>query len=200
MSFRVEEKLLINKLQIFEFKDFLFSRKARILYPKRIIKSLYFDNSSGDMYRDSIEGSTPRKKIRVRNYPNNKDNSLYLEIKISSIEGRFKTSQTIQEKEFDQFKKIGIFDKKYGVCRPQIYVSYDREYFQLDDVRIVVDQNINYLDFRGYKIEKEIDSIVEIKTEFNKNRDDLINDFPFQRIRFSKYCNGYNKLYNKNHK
>jgi len=200
MSFRVEEKLLINKLQIFEFKDFLFSRKARILYPKRIIKSLYFDNSSGDMCRDSIEGSTPRKKIRVRNYPNNKDNSLYLEIKISSIEGRFKTSQTIQEKEFNQFKKIGIFDKKYGVCRPQIYVSYDREYFQLDDVRIVVDQNINYLDFRGYKIEKEIDSIVEIKTEFNKNRDDLINDFPIQRIRFSKYCNGYNKLYNKNHK
>ena len=200
MSFRVEEKLLIDKLQIFEFKDFLFSRKARILYPKRIIKSLYFDNSSGDMYRDSIEGSTPRKKIRVRNYPNNKNNSLYFEIKISSIEGRFKTSQTIQEKEFDQFKKIGIFDKKYGVCRPQIYVSYDREYFQLDDVRIVVDQNINYLDFRGYKIEKEIDSIVEIKTEFNKNRDDLINDFPFQRIRFSKYCNGYNKLYNKNHK
>ena len=200
MSFRVEEKLLIDKLQIFEFKDFLFSRRARILYPKRIIKSLYFDNSSGDMYRDSIEGSTPRKKIRIRNYPNNKDNSLYLEIKISSIEGRFKTSQTIQEKEFNQFKKIGIFDKKYGVCRPQIYVSYDREYFQLDDVRIVVDQNINYLDFRGYKIEKEIDSIVEIKTEFNKNRDDLINDFPFQRIRFSKYCNGYNKLYNKNHK
>jgi len=200
MSFRVEEKLLIDKLQIFEFKDFLFSRRARILYPKRIIKSLYFDNSSGDMFRDSIEGSTPRKKIRIRNYPNNKDNSLYLEIKISSIEGRFKTSQTIQEKEFHQFKKIGIFDKKYGVCRPQIYVSYDREYFQLDDVRIVVDQNINYLDFRGYKIEKEIDSIVEIKTEFNKNRDDLINDFPFQRIRFSKYCNGYNKLYNKNHK
>ena len=200
MSFRVEEKLLIDKLQIFEFKDFLFSRRARILYPKRIIKSLYFDNSSGDMFRDSIEGSTPRKKIRIRNYPNNKDNSLYLEIKISSIEGRFKTSQTIQEKEFNQFKKIGIFDKKYGVCRPQIYVSYDREYFQLDDVRIVVDQNINYLDFRGYKIEKEIDSIVEIKTEFNKNRDDLINDFPFQRIRFSKYCNGYNKLYNKNHK
>tara|TARA_B110000977_G_scaffold188170_1_gene256090 strand:+ start:2462 stop:3064 length:603 start_codon:yes stop_codon:yes gene_type:complete len=200
MSFRIEEKLLINNLQIFEFKDFLFSRNAKILYPNRIIKSLYFDNSSGDMYRDSIEGSTPRKKIRVRNYPNNKNNSLYFEIKISSIEGRFKTSKTIQEKEFEQFKKVGFFDKKYGVCRPQIYVSYDREYFQLDDVRIVIDQNINYLDFRGYKIEKEIDSIVEIKTEFTKNRDDLINDFPFQRIRFSKYCNGYNKLYNKNHK
>ena len=30
--------------------------------------------------------------------------------------------------------------------------------------------------------------IVELKTSINKNNDDLINDFPFQRIRFSKYC------------
>jgi len=200
VSFRIEEKTILNRSDYFHFLKILENNNIKKMFPTRKIQSLYFDNSSGDMFRDSIEGSTPRKKIRIRNYPNNKDNSLYLEIKISSIEGRFKTSQTIQEKEFHQFKKIGIFDKKYGVCRPQIYVSYDREYFQLDDVRIVVDQNINYLDFRGYKIEKEIDSIVEIKTEFNKNRDDLINDFPFQRIRFSKYCNGYNKLYNKNHK
>ena len=32
------------------------------------------------------------------------------------------------------------------------------------------------------------DTIVEIKTSIKKNLDDLIELFPFQRMRFSKYC------------
>lgn len=200
MSFRVEEKLLINNNQIFEFKDYLFKNKAKILFPERSIDSLYFDNFKGEMYKDSVEGTTPRKKIRVRRYPNDENKSLYLETKISSIEGRFKKSNQITLSKFEEIKKRGIFDKQYGICKPIVYVNYQREYFQLDDVRIVVDQQIKYKHFMKDKIEKDYTSIVEIKTNFNKNRDDLINDFPFQRIRFSKYCNGYNKLYNQNHK
>ena len=200
MSFRVEEKLLINNNQIFEFKDYLFKNNAKVLFPERNIDSLYFDNFKGEMYKDSVEGTTPRKKIRIRRYPNNENKGLYLETKISSIEGRFKKSDKINLSKFDEIKKRGIFDKQYGICKPIVYVNYQREYFQLDDVRIVVDQQIKYKHFMKDKIEKDYSSIVEIKTNFNKNRDDLINDFPFQRIRFSKYCNGYNKLYNQNHK
>ena len=33
-----------------------------------------------------------------------------------------------------------------------------------------------------------LNSIVEIKTSIKKNLDDLVKLFPFQRIRFSKYC------------
>ena len=190
MSFRIEEKLLINNLQILEFKNLLFKKKTKKLFPPRIIKSLYFENSKGDMYKDSIEGTLPRKKIRVRNYPENNNTSLYFETKISSVEGRFKNSEIILQKKFDEIKEKGYFDKQYGICRPIIYVTYYREYYQLNDVRIVVDKNINYEQFSGGKIGKDIDSIVEIKTRIDKNRDDLINDFPFQRIRFSKYCNG----------
>lgn len=199
MSFRIEEKLLINNLQIFQFKEFLFKNNAKILFPERKISSLYFDNSNAAMYKDSVEGTIPRKKIRIRHYPNNKDKSLYLETKISSIEGRFKKSIVIQEIKYSELKNIGIFDMQYGICKPTIYVSYQREYFQINDVRIVIDQNINYKHFLKNIVENEILSIVEIKTNFNKNKDDLINEFPFQRIRFSKYCNGYNKLYNQNH-
>ena len=47
------------------------------------------------MYTDSIEGLTPRKKIRVRNYPNSQDAKMYLEVKISSVDGRFKTRKII---------------------------------------------------------------------------------------------------------
>ena len=36
------------------------------------LKSLYLDNFNYQMYRDSIEGSLPRKKIRIRSYNNGK--------------------------------------------------------------------------------------------------------------------------------
>ena len=38
MSFRIEEKLFINRFQVLEFEDYLLSKKAIIQYPKRIIK------------------------------------------------------------------------------------------------------------------------------------------------------------------
>ena len=44
-------------------------------------KQALLDNLNLDMYTDSIEGVVPRKKIRVRNYPNNLDNQFYLEVK-----------------------------------------------------------------------------------------------------------------------
>ena len=96
MSFRIEEKLFFKSENILEFRKFLSDESAKILYTKRIIKSLYFDNLKLDMYRDSVEGSVPRKKIRIRNYPNTDDKNYYLETKISSIEGRFKQEKLLQ--------------------------------------------------------------------------------------------------------
>ena len=194
MSFRVEEKLLINKHQITEFKSFLSKKKVKIPYPSRIIRSLYFENSKEEMYKDSIEGIVPRKKIRVRNYPNNQNKFLYLEMKISSIEGRYKTSKIIDEDTYKQLINTGIYDRQYGVCQPLIYVTYKREYYKINDVRISIDENINYSLFSGRKIGTDDNLIIELKTSFNKDRDDLINNFPFQRTRFSKYCNGFEKI------
>ena len=77
MSFRIEEKLLINKKQILEFKDFLFKKHAKQLFPPRKILSLYFENFKDEMYKDSVEGTVPRKKIRVRNYLHDKNVFLY---------------------------------------------------------------------------------------------------------------------------
>ena len=75
MSFRIEEKLLIHNNQLLEFKEFLFKKKAKQHYPQRKIKSLYFENFRDEMYSDSLEGTVPRKKIRVRNYPNSENSS-----------------------------------------------------------------------------------------------------------------------------
>ena len=69
-----------------------------------------------------------------------------------------------------------------------------REQNQIDDVRISIDENIEYFLFSGRELGQDNNSVVELKTNINKNRDDLLNNFPFQRTRFSKYCNAFEKI------
>ena len=81
-----------------------------IIYPKRFINSVYFDNQSLTAYNDSIEGLTPRKKIRVRSYPDShnlkKIKKFNLEIKINSVEGKFKINQN--DIDFQKAKNVII--------------------------------------------------------------------------------------------
>ena len=149
---------------------------------------MYFDNQNLQMYKDSIEGTVPRKKIRIRQYPNFKDENYYFEMKTSSVEGRFKTREIIDEEKFLFLQKYGYLDKTYGNCLPNFYVTYEREYSKIKDVRISIDKNIVYTNFLTNKNFKDNKSIVELKTSINKNLDDLTKMFPFQKIRFSKYC------------
>ena len=93
---------------------------------------------------------------------------------------------------------MGIFDNQYGVCYPKLYVKYKREYSIFDDVRISIDKEINYRDFKTNSEIKDENIIVELKTSHDKNLDELVDDFPIQRIRFSKYCFAVEKLYNFN--
>ena len=93
MSFRNEDKLFIHHNKIGVFKKYLRKRGAIQIYKPRIVKSTYFDNKNFDMYHNSIEGTVPRKKIRIREYPEFK-NKLFIEKKISSVEVRFNFKQS----------------------------------------------------------------------------------------------------------
>ena len=117
-----------------------------------------------------------------------------MEVKISSVEGRYKTRKIIDKNKFDYIKTKGILDSQYGLCKPLLYVVYDREYFKLGDVRISIDNNIKYKLYPGNVPQRDENSIVEIKTSIKKNLDKLIEDFPFQKKRFSKYCNAVEKV------
>ena len=198
MSFRIEEKLLINFNQVFNFKRLLSEKGYSKLYPDRKIKSLYFDNLNNQMFIDSEEGITPRKKIRIRNYPDNKDQNYFFEKKISSPDGRFKEKKKVNSKEFEHLRKFGYFDNTYSNCLPKLYVEYRREYFDARICRLTIDTNITYTDFKKTNyIEKDPNVAVEIKASKNSSLDNLMKEFPFQRIRFSKYCRGFDFLFNK---
>jgi len=196
MSFRIEYKLFINKENVNQFKSFLFKKNTKRLYETRNVESLYFDNKNKDMFNDSIEGLTPRKKIRIRYYPKSKSKDLNLEKKISSVEGRFKLSKKINQKIFKKIKRQGIYDSQYGWCHPLILVTYKREYFKLGNTRITIDNNINYKNFDNSSIKKDKDIIVEIKSNFLDQLENIQKKFPFQNIRFSKYCNGVSVFFN----
>ena len=197
MSFRIEKKILIHKSNLFEFKKKIFSLGAHTLFENRSDQSLYFDNFYKQMDNDSVEGLAPRKKIRVRNYPKNLSNIFQFETKISSIEGRHKTTKKISKEYFQKILNNGYFDSKYGLCKPQLNVIYDREYLKKEDIRITIDTNIVYNVYNCLTKKKDANVIVELKTSKNKSVDDIFEQFPFQEIRFSKYCNGI-ELFNKN--
>lgn len=194
MSFRIEEKLLINKDSLIDFKKFILEKNAKKIYPKRIIKSLYFDNNQHQMYYDSVEGLVPRKKIRIRCYPDDKKLTYFYELKISSTEGRFKKRKIIDELEYSKIQKNGIFDNEYGLCKPVLFVCYEREYYLVDNIRISIDLDINYHSFHGSFLGNDNNCAVELKADFYMDKNILSNLFPFQRTRFSKYCNGLEKI------
>ena len=197
MSFRIEEKLFIDKDQFVEFRNFLKKKKVKKIFNPRLIESLYFDNSNFDLYKDSEEGTLPRKKIRIRHYPEDKIKNFYKEIKINSIEGRFKTSTIISESDFIKIKGSGVFDAQYGLCKPTIFVKYFREYYLLmNNIRITIDTNITYKEIKFNKLYGENRVVVELKTDISKDLDELMSEFPIQRIRFSKYCFGINRILN----
>ena len=126
MSFRIEEKLLFNPNQIFDLRKWLSQNEYSILYPKRKIKSLYFENSVNQIFLDSEEGITPRKKIRIRNYPDNIDKKFFFEKKISSPDGRYKQKKIVNSNEIENLKKFGYFDEVYKSCYPKLFVEYSR--------------------------------------------------------------------------
>ena len=196
MSFRKEIKSTLSKSKLNYLLKWIKKNGGTLLYPERIINSVYFDNSNLNMFHESVEGILPRKKIRLRLYKNenlvsNFTKKSYLEYKISSVEGRFKISKKTS-KEFAN--TIFIYDKNYGICEPKLNVIYKRSYYKIKNIRLTVDREITYkrIKFKKilpYKI-KDVLNVVELKfkdANFNK---EILNFFPFQYNRFSKYCRG----------
>jgi len=116
-----------------------------------------------------------------------------LEYKISSVEGRFKVSK----KNFNKNKNNlyqGLRDKDYGLCKPILNVVYLRTYYKIKNIRLTIDRSIIYKKIRSLKILpfsiRDNLNVVELKYSNNSLDNQIINSFPFQFNRFSKYCRG----------
>jgi len=195
MTFRIEEKISFVDFNLFAFKKWLFSNKAKILHPSRIINSIYFDNKL-KMFSDSNEGIVPRKKIRIRTYETKNfffiRNNYQKETKITYYNYRYKNVENY----FFNLKKFhsGLYDLDYGDCKPNLNVFYKRNYFKIFNTRITLDEEINYRLIKNNKLSnfsiKDKSFVVEIKSQNINNTDFFKQIFPIARTRFSKYCRG----------
>lgn len=200
MSFRTEEKVLLHSSDEQKLKEFILKENGKKIYKERKIESIYFDNKAFQLYKDSEEGVVPRKKIRIRSYNGFVDS--FFEIKISSVEGKFKKSEMISKKNVNYYLSNGFNDKNYGLCYPMSKVSYDRNYYLINkNLRLTIDKNMQYTSYKNKSFYfKDLENIIlEIKMKNRYSNDALENIIPLNRIRYSKYCTSIDKLFNKNY-
>jgi hypothetical protein len=192
MSFRIENKYELSITKLSELYIFLQDNSAKEIYPKRLIKSIYFDNQDFSSYQESVEGIVPKKKIRIRNYPESSVN-FNLEIKINSIEGRFKTTKN--NIDYKKILKNGYHDCDYGLCYPIVEVSYFRNYFSIFNLRVTLDTSITYRQYKKKKIiPYQETAIMEVKSDNLDNLNYIEEKIHFPKTRFSKYCNAIEQL------
>jgi hypothetical protein len=191
MSFRKEKKLRLTLSDAAQLKSLLRSRGMTDLYNPRQVQSVYFDTPSLSMFYESEEGILPRKKIRVRWYNNDLD--AQLEHKVSSHEGRFKTTQpftaALSESNLSSTK---LYDSLYGTIVPTLKVSYSRRYFNYHRMRITFDFQIRYSYIKdgGKRDYLDPEVVVEIKVPMTCGDDYIERFFPMSTSRFSKYSRG----------
>lgn len=189
MSFRKEKKFRLSKFDHDSLKSKLLLHGMQPLYPKRVINSLYYDTELHGMYHDSEEGLLPRRKVRIRWYEDVRKASN--EIKISSVEGRFKTSSFAYAISESALPKR-LYDPYYGVIYPALLISYRREYFSFEFMRITFDSDIRYMNHRLSQSISFTDSecVMEVKVGAEVPNDYIEEMIPFPTSRFSKYSRG----------
>ena len=206
MNPRIEHKIPIDIIDYPAILQWIKDHNGRILYPKRIVTSRYFDNFRLEIYHETQEGIIPRKKIRIRNYGSRNLNILKknfsFEYKLSTDNMRLKNEKKfINHNEFLKLCNFGIYDKKYGTCFPILDISYKREYFFVKNIRLTIDRSIEYKIVSPFLAEnlrqishKDKMYVCELKAEFNYETNQLLNNFTFIRTKFSKYERGIELL------
>ena len=191
MSFRKEYKYKLTTSDKILAKKRLDMLGMKVLFPSRLINSCYFDNQTMSLFKDSEDGVLPRKKVRFRWYGN--ETKYSKEEKISSVEGRFKTTREFAEiRSIEQLYNLSFLDKAYGLLKPVIHVLYSRDYYVLNSTRITFDTAIKYvsLKYKSPVIKIDADCVMEIKTAASCSDDYIQKIFPFSTARFSKYSRG----------
>ena len=210
IDFRNEKKIIFLESEEFVVKLFSFL-KFKEIYHKRKINSIYFETFDFKDLLNTIDGEKNRSKLRVRWYGKTFNNSTIpvLENKIKINNQNFKIKQKLNEVNFlnnitvekisDLIKKSNIDEKiklKCKIRKPNILISYERQYFMFNNIRITLDNKLFTLNFYRKKKIEESDMIkrkkfciIELKYK-DKDYNDVIkitSNFKNRIRKFSKY-------------
>ncbi|MDC1399960.1 VTC domain-containing protein [Gammaproteobacteria bacterium] len=186
MSFRSEVKFRHTKAEVYRLKAQLKSQGMKLLFPSRIINSIYFDNAGWTMFHESNEGVMPRKKFRLRTYEGAHERCLF-ELKVSSPEGRYKESKVINPETSRNLLEKGKYFAGYGLCTPRIQITYQRGYYQFEDLRLTFDTNLRYSQYGQVKSYADEEAVMEAKFEHGGSCNSIYSSVHLVPSRFSKY-------------
>ena len=189
---RIEQKFNLRPCNYKFFLSWLMDHNFKMLYPERIVSSIYFDNFNLACFHDTREGITPRRKIRIRGYdspyPFKSDRHFSFEKKFNNGIRRSKLQQVFDLREVKDCLNFGVFDQQYGFCSPLVLISYTREYFVSDNLRVTIDRDIKYsMAADPFECIVDEEYVMEIKTSINTSLESIANKFCFPCSRFSKY-------------
>ena len=100
-----------------------------------------------------------------------------------------KQSNQITNNLNQSYLKNGIFDNLYGLLRKKVKVSYLRQYYGLNDMRITIDTDIKYFSLNSNRAQNDKKCVVEIKVDQNFDEFIISKILSSSKNRFSKYCN-----------
>ena len=138
---RYEIKFIISTKQKINFIN---KNNLKKIFPDRIVESIYFDTKDLQFFSLSEEGVTPRFKIRLRGYNNEKLSNL----EIKKTKNYHREKIVLKNFQFNNFelhktlKSMGI----NNIVDQKIRVKYLRSYYKLENVgRITLDRDIEFL-------------------------------------------------------
>lgn len=215
---RFERKYKLYNTHLAVVPNFLFLQGFKEIYTKRIINSIYYDTDNLKLFFESENGFSERKKIRLRFYNQDVNNS--------NIEYK-KKKDMLNDKEFFETSshKEGLLFVKFldnsinirqliapinieKIYKPKIMIQYLRRYFLSKDkgIRLTLDHKIIFMKATRYASNiligpKRIspDSVVELKYEENYQPDfnfldKFTQEFNLTLSRSSKYALGIRTL------
>ncbi len=214
---RYELKFVLNELQLNELLVLIKQQKFKKQFPKRTVKSLYFDNNEYSSVKDNISGISKRKKIRLRWYDES-DQPPIIEIKKRLgrigdklyLKAPFNSGKEIEvlsaNKIFTILKKSNYHSNQFILIsnlNPTLFVVYNREYMISNEgIRLTIDKKIQFSQashFNPICNQKKFrynKNIVEIKFPINKKKsiNKILKSTGLAPSRHSKYLAGLSVL------
>lgn len=221
-NYRLERKFFLTGVTKHEVESAIKHHPAMFseIYHQRFVNNIYFDSLDLKNYFDNVEGSTRRKKVRIRWYgelfgPVNKP---VLELKIKDgFLGR-KESFPLPPFEIDQNFNVLTISKMIAKAKipelrktelkslqPVLLNRYTRKYFQSADkhYRITIDTDLIFYRIGQHnnsflnKFTNDYNVILEVK--YDQDQDErasfLTAHFPYRLTRSSKYVTGVDRFY-----
>ena len=218
-SYRFERKFFVDKLSIHEIQTLVKLHPSifkEIYYP-RFINNIYFDSYNYNNYKENIEGTSDRMKIRIRWYGDlfGYIETPVLEIKIKKgLLGKKKSVHispfTLNNKTniSNILDRINLGNKSLNIdfksLIPTLVNRYSRNYYISSDkkYRITIDEKQEFYEIKKHhnfflnSVKDDFSVIMEVKYDekYENNANYITDNFPFRLTKSSKYVAGLQLL------